>query len=241
MKIVRRVVIVLLVIAIIVLYWYKQNDTDKPSQEAVASNTAPTSSAVVPDSGGTIPVSGGTVSGSNDTIPADNVTIVQAPDQTEAETPLEFAKKEFELVLPEGINVALNKKIDSSGYTQVYNAPKAVDGKVDGASYWEGKPPYPNTLTVDLENPTKIHAIRIALNPLPIWAKRTQTITINISSDGENFTELVPETEYAFDPDYGNQTQITFNETEARYVQLVVTANSGAGSAQVAEFEVYGE
>jgi hypothetical protein len=174
-------------------------------------------------------------------IPAGNVTVVEAREQTEAEEHPAFIKEEYALKLPEGTNVALDKKIDASGYTQVYNAPKAVDGSVDGASYWEGKPGYPNTLTVDLETPTKIHAVRIALNPKAIWGKRTQTVAVNISADGSTFTELVGAKQYTFDPDYGNEAQITFDETEARYVQLVFTENSGAGGGQVAEFEVYGK
>jgi hypothetical protein len=205
MKILRRILIVLALIAIIVLFWYKQNKIIEPPQE----------------------------------IPASNVTVVEAREQTESEEHPDFIVEEYQLVLPEGVNAALNKKTECSSYTQVYNAPKAVDGDSVGASYWEGSAPYPNTLTVDLENPTKIHAIRLTLNPLAIWAKRTQTIAVNISNDGVNFTELVGTKQYTFDPAFGNEAQITFDETEARYVQLVITENTGAGGGQIAEFEVY--
>lgn len=172
-------------------------------------------------------------------IPEANVTVVKAIQQTEAQEHPDFIKEEYVAVLPEGQNVALDKKATASSYTQVYNAPKAVDGKTEGASYWEGKPEYPNTLTVDLEQPTKIHAIRLALNPLAIWGKRTQLIAVNVSEDGTNFTELVKAVECLFDPDTGNEVQLSFDETEARYVQLVITKNSGAGAGQIAEFEVY--
>ena len=172
-------------------------------------------------------------------IPEENVTVVEAREQTEAEENPAFIKEDYQLVLPEGENVALDKKIEASSYTQVYNAPKAVDGDAKGASYWEGKSDYPNLLTVDLGEDTKIHAVRLALNPDAIWGKRTQTIAVNISEDGTNFTELVKTKEYTFDPDYGNETQITFDATQARYVQLVITANTGAGGGQIAEFEVY--
>ncbi len=173
------------------------------------------------------------------TISDANVTIVKAIEQTEAQEHPDFIKEEYQLVLPEGENAALGKKITASSYTQVYNAPKAVDGSADGASYWEGKPEYPNTLTVDLGAPTRIHAIRLALNPLPIWSKRTQTVAVNISKDGENFTELVSTMQYTFDPDFGNEAQLSFDEVETQFVQLVITENSGAGGGQVAEFEVY--
>ncbi len=205
MKIVRRILIVLLVVAICVLYWYKQNKIIEPPQD----------------------------------IPASNVTVVEARDQTTAEEHPDFIVEGYVQVLPEGTNVALDKKAECSSYTQVYNAPKAVDGDSEGASYWEGKPEYPNTLTVDLENPTKINAIRLTVNPLALWSKRTQIIAVNISSDGENYTELVGTKDYTFDPDFGNEVKITFDETEARFVQLVITDNTGAGGGQIAEFEVY--
>jgi hypothetical protein len=205
MKIIRRILIVILIVANISLFAYMKFGVVEPPQ----------------------------------VIPASNVTVVKAIEQTQAQENPNFIKEEYVSVLPEGQNEALDKKIEASSYTQVYNAPKAVDGKTDGASYWEGKPEYPNTLTVDLEQPTKIHAIRLALNPLAIWGKRTQTVAINISSDGTTFTELVPATQYNFDPDTGNELQITFTETEVRYVQLVITENTGAGGGQIAEFEVY--
>ncbi|MFT4144758.1 MAG: discoidin domain-containing protein [Mobilitalea sp.] len=172
-------------------------------------------------------------------IPAANVTVNEARDQTEAEEHPAFIKEEYVAVLPEGTNVAVGKSIEANSFTDVYNAAKANDGSTDGASYWEGTNEYPNTLTVDLENPTKINAVRIALNPLAIWGKRTQTIAVKISADGTTFTDLVGTTQYIFDPDTGNEVQLTFAETEARFVQLEITENSGAGGGQVAEFEVY--
>lgn len=205
MKIIRRILIVILILANIGLIYYAQNQIKEPPQ----------------------------------TIEESNVTIVEAREQTQAEEHPAFIKEEYVLVLPEGENVALGKKIVANSFTDVYNAPKAVDGFSDGASYWEGKSDYPNTLTIDLAVPTKIHTIRLTLNPLPIWGKRTQTIAINISADGENFTELLGTKQYTFDPDYGNELQLAFDEVETRFVQLVVTENSGAGGGQIAEFEIY--
>ncbi len=174
-------------------------------------------------------------------IRAADVTIVKAREQTAAEEHPAFIKEDYALILPEGTNVALKKKAEANGFTDVYRAERAVDGSTDGASYWEGSKDYPNTLTVDLEAPTKIHTVRIALNPMPIWGKRNQKIMIKISDDGTNYTELVRLKEYTFDPDYGNEVQIPFDEVETRFVQLEFTANSGAGGGQAAEFEVYGK
>lgn len=173
------------------------------------------------------------------TINPANVTVVEAREQTKAQEHPAFAAEEYKLVLPEGENVALNKSITASSFTQVYNAPKAVDGDCDGPSYWEGAGEYPDTLTVDLGAATKVHTIRLALNPLAIWGKRNQTIALEISSDGENFTELLPAKQYTFDPASGNEAQLPFEEVETQFIRLVVTENSGAGGGQIAEFEVY--
>lgn len=170
---------------------------------------------------------------------ADQVTVMQSPDQTEGMEHPDFKKKEYTLVLPEGTNIALKKKVKASSYADVYTPKKVTDGKATGVSYWEGKPDYPNYLTVDLDSIQTFHAIRIALNPMAIWGKRTQTIAVQISDDGENFTTLAGEKQYIFDPDTGNEVQILFDDTQARYVELVFTENSGAGGGQVAEFEIY--
>lgn len=172
-------------------------------------------------------------------IEAANVTIIKAREQTAAEEHPAFIKEDYTLILPEGTNVALKKKVEDNGFTDVYRAERAVDGFTDGSSYWEGTKDYPNTLTVDLEAPTMIHTVRVALNPMPIWGKRSQKISVKISDDGVNFTELVRLKEYTFDPDYGNEVQIPFDEVETRFVQLEFTANTGAGGGQAAEFEVY--
>lgn len=205
MKIIRRVLIALLLIATIALYFYAENGIKEPPQE----------------------------------IAETDVTIVKAREQTEAEEHPAFIKEEYVLVLPEGTNVAVGMKVEASSFNDVYTAARMVDGDSGGASYWEGKSDYPNIVTVDLETPTKIQTLRLTLNPMAIWGKRTQTIAVKISADGTNYEELVKTKQYTFDPDTGNEIQLPFDEVEARYIQLEITENSGAGGGQIAEFEVY--
>lgn len=172
-------------------------------------------------------------------IEASRVTVVSAPDQTESMEHPDFKKKEYKLVLPEGNNIALKKKVTASSFADVYTPRKVTDGDALAASYWEGKSDYPNYLTVDLESKKKFHAVRVALSPLAIWGKRTQTFAVNLSDDGKNFTPFIESRQYTFDPDTGNEVQLLFEDTQARYVQLVFTENSGSGGGQAAEFEVY--
>ncbi|MGE5613532.1 MAG: discoidin domain-containing protein [Bacillota bacterium] len=171
-----------------------------------------------------------------------NLTVHKAPGQSEAMEHPAFKKEEYVPVIPEGENLARKGKASASSFTQVYTASRAIDGKVDGPSYWEAEPDsYPNTLTVDLTKASEIHAVRLRLNPMSIWAKRTQTFSVKISDDGENFDELVAMKQYTFDPDRGNEVIIEFETVETRYVQLEFTENSGAGGGQAAEFEIYGK
>ena len=85
------------------------------------------------------------------------------------------------------------------------------------------------------------HAIKVCLCPKSIWSRRTQSFGVEISKDGENYTELLPITEYLFDPDTANEVVLEFENTECMSVRLVFTGNSGAGEAQVAELEIYKE
>jgi hypothetical protein len=137
-------------------------------------------------------------------------------------------------------NLALGKPVVVSGKIDVWVGTKAVDG--DLATYWEGAAnQYPAFIKVDLVAPNQLSTAVVKLNPQRMWGKRTERFAVQVSDDGDTFTELAPATDYVFDPmTNGNAVAIPLN-VKARYVQLVFTANSAATSGQVAEFEVYGE
>lgn len=169
-----------------------------------------------------------------------NVMIHETIEQTASMEHPDFIKEEYVLILPEGENIALKKKVKASSFNDVYTPRKVVDGIATGPSYWEGKPDtYPNTITVDLEEESSIHAIRVCLSPMAIWGKRVQTFSVLTSMDGENFTTLYETKDYTFDPDTGNEVQFLFDTMKTRYVMLEFTNNTGSGGAQIAELEVY--
>ncbi len=174
-------------------------------------------------------------------IKPENVTTVSAPEQTEPQEHPDFKMEAFTPVAPEGTNIAIKKKITSSGDQPSCFARKAIDGNAEGASYWEGKAnTFPNTISLDFAQESSIHAVRICLNPESLWEKRTQTFSVKTSADGESYTELVPSADYAFDPKTGNYVIIDLPEgTKTRYLQLEFTANSSATGGQIAELEVY--
>ncbi|HLK41804.1 MAG TPA: discoidin domain-containing protein, partial [Thermoleophilia bacterium] len=71
------------------------------------------------------------------------------------------------------------------------------------------------------------------------WGARTQTILIQGSTDGTNYTTLVPSQGYTFDPSTGNTTSVTFSSSTVRYVKLTFTANTGWPAGQLSELQIY--
>lgn len=164
---------------------------------------------------------------------------VTAPEQSKTEYPPGYEKKEPVVPkLPEGENVALKKKVESGLHTDVYVPKNVNDGNV--LTYWEGAD-FPNTVKIDLAGTYKIRTAVIMLNPAAIWGPRTQTFEIQASLDGQEFTTIVPSTQYQFDPNTGNLAVIEFEPTEAAYVQFIFTQNSGTfeKGGQAAEICLY--
>jgi len=134
-------------------------------------------------------------------------------------------------------NLALGKAIKANGHIYDFVEASAVDGEV--LSYWEGQAnQFPNVITLDLDQPTEVKSMTLKLNPKRIWQARTQTVEVQVSDDGQNFTTAVPQADYAFDPEEnGNAVTIDWAGT-TRYLRLVITANSEAAAGQIAEWEV---
>lgn len=181
------------------------------------------------------------VGNSNANISNKNIKVVTAPDQKEAMENEQFTIPEFEMPKIKGKNVALNCRAKDNGYNDVYPAANAVDGRTDTVSYWEGSPDEEESLlTLNLKKSYKIHTFVVALNPDPLWGKRTQTFSISVSSDGKNYTEVKKSADYDFNPVSGNLVVIDdFDAVKAQYVQISITDNTGAKAGQVAEFQAW--
>jgi hypothetical protein len=135
-------------------------------------------------------------------------------------------------------NLALSQPVTASGYTQTYVPANAVDGNT--SSYWESTDnAFPQWFQVDLGSAVSISRIVMDLPPSSAWGTRTQTITIQGSTDGTNYTTLVPSQGYTFNPAAGNTASITFNAVAVRYVKLTFTANTGWPAGQLSELQVF--
>lgn len=134
-------------------------------------------------------------------------------------------------------NLALGKTVTANNYTQSYGASNVNDGNVN--TYWEGAAnAYPNILTADLGSSQSVNKIVLKLNAT--WEERSQTFSVQTSSDGTNYVTTVASAAYVFSPSGSNTVTVSFSQVSARYIRLQFTANSKATGGQAAEFEIYG-
>jgi hypothetical protein len=135
-------------------------------------------------------------------------------------------------------NLALNRPVTASGYTQNYVPANAVDGNT--STYWESTDnAFPQWLQVDLGSATSVSRVVLDLPPSTAWATRTQTVSVQGSTDGSNYTTLAASAGYTFNPATGNTVTITFTASSVRYVKLTFTANSGWPAGQLSELQAF--
>ncbi len=89
----------------------------------------------------------------------------------------------------------------------------------DASSYWESaNNAFPQWIQVDLGSTTSVGKVTLKLPPATAWATRTQTLSVQGSTDGTNFSTVVGSAGYTFDPSTGNTVSISFPATNARYL-----------------------
>ncbi|GAA5190579.1 hypothetical protein GCM10023322_46060 [Rugosimonospora acidiphila] len=126
----------------------------------------------------------------------------------------------------------------SSQVNSTQAAGTATDG--DANTYWESaNGAFPQWLQVDLGAAYNLGKVTLKLPPSTAWATRTQTLSVQTSTNGSAFSTAVNSATYTFNPATGNTVSITVPGTSARYVRVNITANSGWSAGQVSEFEVY--
>ncbi|GIM91820.1 galactose-binding domain-containing protein [Paractinoplanes toevensis] len=138
-----------------------------------------------------------------------------------------------------GPNLAAGKTFSASSYADVYGAGNAGDGNAN--TYWESNNnAFPQWLQVDLGAATSVNQAILKLPPATAWATRTETLTVQGSTDGSSFSTLKASAGYTFNPASGNSVTIDFTATTARFVRLSFTGNTGWPAGQLSELEVYG-
>ncbi len=136
-----------------------------------------------------------------------------------------------------GPNLSLGKTASASSSNSPYTANNLNDG--NQGTYWEStNNAFPQWAQIDLGSSTSIDQVVLKL-PTG-WGARTETLSLQGSTDGSSFSTILASAGYPFDPASGNTVTINFTATNTRYVRANITANTGWPAAQLAEFEVHG-
>ncbi len=136
-----------------------------------------------------------------------------------------------------GPNLAAGKSTSASSATQTYVASNVTDG--NQGTYWESaNNAFPQWVQVDLGSSVATNQVVLKL-PTASWDARTQTLAVQGSTDGQNFTDLSASAGRAFNPP-NNTVTIDYGTATTRFVRIRVTANTGWPAGQLSELEVYG-
>ncbi|MFD7153818.1 discoidin domain-containing protein [Kribbella sp. NPDC059898] len=134
-------------------------------------------------------------------------------------------------------NLAAGKPASASSSTQNYVASNVTDG--NQSSYWESaNNAFPQWVQVDLGSSVPTDQVVLKL-PTTDWGARDETLAIQGSTDGQNFTDLSASAARTFSPP-GNTVTVDYGTATTRYVRVRITANTGWPAGQLSELEVYG-
>ncbi|RZB14160.1 mycodextranase, partial [Streptomyces sp. F001] len=136
-------------------------------------------------------------------------------------------------------NLAQGRPATATGHQDVYTPGKAVDG--DANSYWEStNNAFPQSLTIDLGSAQAVRRLVLKLPPSSAWGARTQTFSVQGSTDGAAYSTVVGSQGHRFDPATGNTVTVSLpSGTNLRYLRLHVTVNTGWPAGQFSEVEAY--
>ncbi|MEV4319976.1 CARDB domain-containing protein [Actinocrispum sp. NPDC049592] len=138
--------------------------------------------------------------------------------------------------LAAGPNLALGRTVTASGSLGGFPTSNVNDGNQN--SYWESpNNAFPQWVQIDLGGSVSIDQVVLKLPGS--WGSRTQTLSVQGSTDGSSFSTLSPSAGRLFDQTANNTVTLNLTAT-TRYVRVNVTANTGWPAAQVSEFEIYG-
>ena len=133
--------------------------------------------------------------------------------------------------------LSTGKPASSSSGNAPYTANNLTDGNAE--SYWESaNGAFPQWAQIDLGSAATVEDIVLRLPAA--WGTRSETLSVQSSTDGASFTTLKASAAYTFNPSTGNTVTIDVPDTSARYVRVTLTANTGWSAGQLSEFEVRG-
>ena len=116
-----------------------------------------------------------------------------------------------------GSDLAAGKAVAASSANGQYAATNINDGNQD--TYWESaNGTFPQWAQVDLGTSASISQVVLKLPAA--WGARSETLTLQGSPDGTNFSTIVASAAYSFDPSAGNTVPINFGAVGSSRVDL---------------------
>ena len=137
-----------------------------------------------------------------------------------------------------GPNLALGKTATASSTLAPYVASNVNDGNAD--SYWEStNNAFPQWVQIDLGGSVAVDQVKLKLPPATAWSARTQTLSVQGSTDNSSWSTLSGSAGRNFNPATGNTVTIDFTAATVRYVRVTITGNTGWPAGQLSELEIY--
>ncbi len=137
-------------------------------------------------------------------------------------------------------NLAIGAVATSSTTQSGFPASNVNDGNT--STYWESSDgaTYPQYIDLGFGQALTLGSVTLNLPPPTAWSTRTETFSVQGSSDGVTYTNLIGSANYTFNPATGNT--VSFNlpaNTTEKNLRLVFTANTGWTAAQLSELQVF--
>ncbi|MGS2616758.1 galactose-binding domain-containing protein [Micromonospora sp. LZ34] len=133
-------------------------------------------------------------------------------------------------------DLAAGRPSTASSQHGPFVAGNAVDA--DPGSYWESaNGAFPQWWQVDLGASHPLARLVLALPPG--WEPRTQTVSVQGSTDGSAFSTLTAPAAVRFDPATGNAATLSLPGAAARHVRVTIAGNTGWPAAQLARVQAY--
>jgi len=137
-----------------------------------------------------------------------------------------------------GPNLALGKTATASSTLAPYVASNVNDGNAD--SYWEStNNAFPQWVQIDLGGSVAVDQVKLKLPPATAWSARTQTLSVQGSTDNSSWSTLSASAGRNFNPATGNTVTIDLTAATVRYVRITITGNTGWPAGQLSELEIY--
>ncbi|MEU4294897.1 CARDB domain-containing protein [Kribbella sp. NPDC026596] len=133
------------------------------------------------------------------------------------------------------VTANLSKTLSAGSSLGEYPSGNAGDGNQN--TYWEStNNAFPQWIQADLGAATDVNQVTLKLPAS--WGPRSQTLTVQGSTNGSSYSTIAGSTAYSFSGT--NTVTIDFTNTSTRYVRLTFTANTAWPAAQLSEFDLGG-